>query len=148
MRLFPIALLALLVGGTSACENHEPVSDQAMAEETEGGDSSSEPLSTCDPLIQNCGTGMACALVANYFECAPEGSQGFGENCTHPDDCEAGLVCGAFNLEGCDSGFGCCTAFCDPAEQACGAGMLCVSLFDGAPPPGVGPVGVCVPEGA
>lgn len=148
MRLLPNAVLVLFLAGMGACESNERDPDPEMGEESDAGDGSSEPLSTCDPLIQDCGAGMACALVANYFECAPEGTQSFGENCTNPDDCQAGLVCGAFNLEGCNSGYGCCTAFCDPSEQACGGGMLCVSLFDGVPPPGVGPVGVCVPEGA
>ena len=140
--------LALLLVGMGGCVTVPDDDPQVGADESEEADSSSDPLSTCDPLIQDCGEGMACALVASHFECTIEGSSSYGENCTNPDDCEAGFICGAFNLGECDSGFGCCTSFCEPGEGGCGSGMNCVSLFDGSPPPGVGPVGICVPEGA
>ena len=116
--------------------------DESEAEEGPG-----DPASTCDPLLQDCGSGLACSLILQHFECTEAGGSAFGENCVYPFDCEIGLVCGAYAFGECDSGFGCCTSYCEPGEGGCPDAMTCASLFDGAPTPGVGPVGFCVPAG-
>lgn len=121
--------------------------DSEAQEESEAEEGPGDPASTCDPLVQDCGGNLACSLILQHFECTEAGSSSFGENCVYPFDCEIGLVCGAYVFGGCDSGFGCCTSYCEPGEGGCPETMTCAPLFDGAPSPGVGPVGFCVPAG-
>lgn len=117
----------------------------------------------CDPVRQNCPTGLVCSQVG---QCRPLGDSpaGLGEPCeedyrTGPLACEQGLVCigddildgvpegacvagCAFDGQGCPFGTSCdprwdlCVRSCDPLEQDCDDGQTCYPS---------GSEGMCVP---
>jgi hypothetical protein len=108
-------------------------------------------IPTCDPIIQDCGEGLAC-FWANYnFNCIfTTDDIPAGEPCSFINDCAAGLSClTAEVLPGCE-GSACCSGYCDLnlGDGACEAllpGTVCVSFFEeGMAPSGYEHVGVCI----
>lgn len=134
LRLVCLGLLALAAGciefereeGTSATgadENGDP---------TTGG---SAPVVTCDPLIQDCAEGQACALFEQQFACIPVAVDGgVGDACITASECGAGLACCPSELvPGCD-GQRCCASLCDVGDgdgAGCPAGTACEPVFSG-----------------
>lgn len=107
-------------------------------------------IATCDPLLQDCGDGLACFWGNNDFQCIFT-TQEFatGEPCGYINDCAPGNTClNADVLPDCQ-GAACCGSFCDLADPLCGAGTECAAFFEeGMAPPGYEQVGVCILPGA
>ena len=104
-------------------------------------------LGTCDPLLQDCGDGLACFWANTDFNCIFT-SQDIptGEPCGFINDCIAGNFCAdAAALPACN-GSACCASYCDLTDPVCSVmGTECVSFFEeGMAPPGYEDVGVCV----
>jgi hypothetical protein len=101
----------------------------------------------CDPLLQDCGAGLACFWANTAFSCIfTAGEIPTGEPCGYINDCAAGNYCtDAAALPACN-GAACCTPFCDLTDPVCGvAETECVTFFEeGMAPPGYEDVGVCV----
>lgn len=111
---------------------------------------------TCDPLLQDCGPGMACVgdpdIVCDAGACGISrppntGVALQGEPCDWPTDCELGLQCtdGAV-VPGCVDAR-CCTEICDAADPAsCDAvpGTSCVPVDSASCPPAIYDAGVCI----
>lgn len=75
-------------------------------------------LPPCDPLLQDCLDGEACHGVHQVFACFPEleALGGYGDACTHPIMCDAGMFCAHPDfVPNCDFGpaTGCCSPFCN-----------------------------------
>jgi hypothetical protein len=104
----------------------------------------------CDPVVQDCGPGLACIWYDNSFGCILTGANDIptGEPCGYINDCAAGHICldGSF-VPDC-AGSACCTPFChvDLGDAQCELvpGTVCVSFFVDEPPPGYEHVGVCI----
>jgi hypothetical protein len=110
-------------------------------------------LSTCDPLLQDCGPGLAChwsELTTNFFCIITSGIE-LGEPCGFLNDCASGHACMLDELlPSCDGG-ACCASYCSvmAAEPCAELGTECTSLFEeGMVPPGYEDVGVCILPGA
>lgn len=104
-------------------------------------------IGTCDPLLQDCGDGLACFWANTGFNCIFT-TQEFptGEPCGFINDCAPGNYCAdAAALPVCD-GSACCASFCDLTDPVCGvAGTECVTFFEeGMAPPGFEDVGLCI----
>jgi hypothetical protein len=108
-------------------------------------------ITTCHPLLQDCGEGLACIWANDNFHCAFTNQDlPAGQPCRALNDCAVGLNCvAAEQLPTCD-GASCCSEFCDLdlGDEPCGAllpGTACVPMFDfGAAPPGYDDVGLCM----
>jgi hypothetical protein len=106
-------------------------------------------LKTCDPLLQDCGAGLACFYAVSDFNCIFTTQDiPTGEPCGYINDCAAGNYCAdAAALPACN-GSACCASFCDfsdPNAMCPTAGTECVSFFEeGMAPPGYEDVGVCI----
>ena len=104
-------------------------------------------ITNCDPLLQDCGAGLACFWANTAFSCIfTAGEIPTGEPCGFINDCAAGNLCAdATTLPTC-AGAACCTPFCDLTDPLCSTmGTECVSFFEeGMAPPGYEDVGVCV----
>jgi hypothetical protein len=73
-------------------------------------------VSTCDPLAQDCGPGLACYWANNGFNCIfTTQDLPIGEECGYINDCVGGAVCTESELLPACAGAACCTAFCDLA---------------------------------
>ena len=126
-------------------ESENSGGEAASSESDTGG--SGDPVSTCDPLYQDCGPGEGCYLVGQAFDCSPAGDNpgDFGEACGPGVPCAPGLECsGQEVVAGCSEGFGCCTYFCLPDGDECPGSLECVPLFETPPPGSGGPVGMCI----
>ncbi len=114
-------------------------------------------LPVCDPLLQDCAEGLACAPVSAFnfmvetdtvFACIPDvadDSGEFGDLCNQEGDCNAGFVC-ASSVPGCpEDQDNCCTPFCDLGQVApCPDLLTCVPWFEeGLAPIGLENVGIC-----
>jgi hypothetical protein len=111
-------------------------------------------IATCDPLVQDCGEGLACFWANNGFNCIFTTQDiPLGEPCGYINDCVAGLIClDATVLPSC-GGSACCGSFCDTADtDNCDSlvpGTECTAFFEmGMAPPGYENVGVCIVPGA
>jgi hypothetical protein len=109
-------------------------------------------IATCDPLVQDCSTGLACFWANNGFNCIFTTQDiPLGEPCGFINDCAAGLGClTAEVLPNCN-GSACCGSWCSISEgAACPAmGTECSPFFEeGMAPPGYESVGVCIIPGA
>lgn len=108
-------------------------------------------IPTCDPLIQDCGAGLACFWAANSFNCIFTTQDiPVGEPCGYINDCQAGLIClDATVLPSCN-GAACCGEFCEIPDGTCSTpGTECIEFFEmGMAPPGYETVGVCIIPGA
>ncbi len=120
---------------------------------------SSEPvlplcIPACNPLLQDCddvcipnrsGVGFCCVFDAS----GDEGQQ--HDPCEFANACDPGLYCAEVTAAvECDlNATGCCQPYCDlNAMNTCaGQGQVCVSFFNGTPPPEYENIGYCaVPE--
>jgi hypothetical protein len=108
---------------------------------------------SCDPLLQDCGRGLACFWVNNSFSCIFTMQDiPTGEPCGYVNDCAAGNGCvPAEALPSC-AGEACCTLFCniEQGDQQCEAlpGTSCVPFFEeGQAPPGYELLGLCALPG-
>lgn len=114
-------------------------------------------LPVCDPLLQDCGDGEACAPLAAFnflietdtvFGCVPdiaEDSGDFGDLCNLEGECNAGFACTA-SVPGCpEDQDNCCSPFCDLTEVSpCPDLLTCVPWFEeGLAPIGLENVGLC-----
>jgi hypothetical protein len=109
-------------------------------------------VATCDPLLQDCSSGLACFWANNGFNCIFTTQDiPLGEPCGFINDCTAGLGClTAEVLPNCN-GSACCGSWCSLSEGAvCPAmGTECSAFFEeGMAPPGYEDVGVCILPGA
>jgi hypothetical protein len=109
-------------------------------------------LSTCNPVVQDCGPGLGCFWGDANFHCLVTTQDSpLGEPCGFHNDCAAGLGClTAEVLPSCD-GASCCASFCSVMEgAACSQmGTECSAFFEeGMAPPGYEDVGVCIVPGA
>jgi hypothetical protein len=116
-------------------------------------------LPPCDPLLQDCLDGEACHGADQGFACFPEleAPGGYGDACTHPIMCDAGMFCAhADYVPNCDVGpaVGCCSTLCnlmdDEPDAVCVAhspDLLCVPWFaPGSAPRAYEHVGHCLSD--
>lgn len=107
-------------------------------------------IQNCDPLLQDCGAGLACFWAVQDFQCIFTTQDiPTGEPCGFINDCAAGNIClDAANLPACN-GSACCGNFCDLADPTCPTpGTECTAFFEeGMAPPGYEEVGVCLIPG-
>jgi hypothetical protein len=108
-------------------------------------------LTTCDPLLQDCGAGLACFWANTDFNCIFTTQDiPTGEPCGFINDCAAGNLCAdAAALPSC-AGSACCASYCDLSAPTCAVmGTECTSFFEeGMAPPGYEDVGICILPGA
>ena len=108
-------------------------------------------IPTCDPIIQDCGEGLACFWANGNFNCIFTTQDiPAGQPCGFINDCAAGLLClAAEAVPGCE-GVACCSGFCDLnlGDGPCEAllpGTVCASFFEeGMAPAGYEHVGLCL----
>jgi hypothetical protein len=108
-------------------------------------------IATCDPLIPDCGPGLACFWANNNFNCIfTTADIPGGEPCAYINDCAEGHIClDAVTLPDC-GGSACCGIYCSLSDDPLAAcesvpGTECVSFFDeGMAPPEYEDVGVCI----
>jgi hypothetical protein len=109
-------------------------------------------IEKCDPLVQDCPEGEACAFVDGYIAgCFLDVSGDEGslfDHCYASFLCDPGLVClDTLSAKECEANDqGCCSPFCDLDKPgACpGVGQECVAYFDPDDiPPGYEKLGVC-----
>jgi hypothetical protein len=108
-------------------------------------------LSPCDPLDAECPPGEVCSASGEAIVCMPKEADsmgGYTQPC-YPDwwptTCDAGLYCAAPEaVLPCPDAFGCCTAYCDLADDDPDAtctdlspGLACTPVF----PPETAPEG-------
>jgi hypothetical protein len=109
-------------------------------------------VSRCDPLLQDCGAGLACywGPDINVFACIFTTQDiPLGEPCMYVNDCAGGLICMPTELTPNCAGPERCASYCSLAEPLCPQmGTECTAFFDGAGPPGYEDVGVCILPGA
>ena len=109
-------------------------------------------VKTCDPLLQDCGEGLACFWANNGFNCIFTTQDiPLGEACGYINDCQAGLGCLTADVLPNCNGSACCGSWCSVSEAApCPTmGTECTSFFEeGMAPPGYEDVGVCILPGA
>lgn len=108
-------------------------------------------ISSCDPLLQECGPGLACFWANNEFSCIftsldlPP-----GEPCQFINDCAGGLLCMDAEVMPSCAGEECCASFCSLAAPMCPQmGTECTAFFDAnIGPAGYEDIGVCVLPGS
>ncbi len=107
----------------------------------------------CDPLVQDCGEGLACYWSSSSFNCiATSEDLATGEPCGFINDCAAGNFCvDGLALPSC-MGAACCTPYCDlqlgDADCLAQPGTACVPFFEpGLAPPAYENLGLCVVPG-
>jgi hypothetical protein len=104
----------------------------------------------CDPLMQDCGPGLACFWANGQFNCIFTTQDiPAGEPCGFINDCAAGLSCVTGEVVPDCEGSACCAAFCNlelgDAQCESVPGTNCVPFFEeGMAPPSYELVGVCV----
>lgn len=103
-------------------------------------------MSSCNPLLQDCGPGFACYWDNAEFSCAPTSEDiVLGDPCVDINDCAAGLICLPTDVLPSCAGDSCCASFCDLSAPMCDQmGTECIPFYDGAPPAGYEDVGICV----
>jgi hypothetical protein len=108
-------------------------------------------VTNCDPLLQDCGSGLACFWANGNFNCIFTTQDiPLGEPCGFINDCIAGTGCLTAEVMPNCNGSACCGSFCDLSDPTCPqAGTECSSFFEeGMAPPGYENVGVCILPGA
>lgn len=108
-------------------------------------------VATCDPLSQDCGSGLGCFWANNDFQCIfTAGDIMGGEACGFINDCAPGHLCAAADLLPNCNGSACCTPYCDLTTPECGdPATECSAFFEeGTAPPNYESVGVCIIPGA
>ncbi len=94
-------------------------------------------LPDCDPLLQDCGQGVACYPIEDSFTCTSDESGEVGQAndpCEFINTCDPGLMCADAALVGLgclEGSMGCCTPFCMYPDGACpNPDQQCVQYFD------------------
>jgi hypothetical protein len=108
-------------------------------------------ITNCDPLLQDCGSGLACFWANGNFNCIFTTQDiPLGEPCGFINDCIAGTGCLTAEVMPNCNGSACCGSFCDLGDPTCPqAGTECSAFFEeGMAPPGYESVGVCIIPGA
>ncbi|WP_240480211.1 ribulose phosphate epimerase [Enhygromyxa salina] len=108
-------------------------------------------IQTCDPLLQDCGAGLACFWANNGFNCIFTTQDiPLGEPCGFINDCVAGTGCLTAEVLPDCNGSACCGSFCSLSDPTCPQeGTECADFFEaGMAPPGYEDVGVCIIPGA
>ena len=108
-------------------------------------------ITTCDPLLQECGPGLACFWANGDFNCIFTTQDiPLGEPCGFINDCAAGTGCLTAEVMPNCNGSACCGSFCDLSDPVCPQeGTECGPFFEeGMEPPGFENVGVCILPGA
>jgi hypothetical protein len=95
----------------------------------------------CDPLVQDCDSGLGCYFDNEGYSCQTAGSVGLYDECEFANSCTPGLLCAQpFANSNCNEAhIGCCVAFCSVAAPGCDASEDCVSMGVGDPD-----IGVCL----
>jgi hypothetical protein len=107
-------------------------------------------IQTCDPLLQDCGSGLACFWANGNFNCIFTTQDiPLGEPCGFINDCSAGTGCLTAEVMPNCNGSACCGSFCDLSDPTCPqGGTQCTAFFEeGMAPPGYEDVGVCIIPG-
>jgi hypothetical protein len=108
-------------------------------------------ITTCDPLLQECGSGLACFWANGNFNCIFTTQDiPLGEPCGFINDCVTGTACLTAEVMPDCNGSACCGSFCDLDDPVCPQeGTECGPFFEeGQEPPGYEGVGVCILPGA
>lgn len=108
-------------------------------------------VATCDPLSQDCGTGLGCFWANDNFQCIfTAGEIMGGDACGFINDCAPGHLCATADVLPACSGSACCTPFCDLTSPTCAdPATECSAFFEeGTAPPNYESVGVCIMPGA
>jgi hypothetical protein len=108
-------------------------------------------VATCDPLTQDCGSGLGCFWANNNFQCIfTAGDILGGEPCGYINDCAPGHLCATADVLPACNGSACCTPFCDLVDPYCAnPATQCAAFFEeGTAPPNYEGVGVCIMPGA
>ncbi len=114
-------------------------------------------LPTCDPLGTGCGPGQVCIPQGNAggrFVCAVDAAPNdgaYGDACLAFNKCDPGLFCApAAAVPGCTEAAGCCSRYCDLADDDPDAtcdgtelGQSCVPFTGALPAPGTESIGGC-----
>lgn len=106
---------------------------------------------SCDPLLQDCGSGLACFFAAGSFACIFTTQDiPLGEPCGFINDCVSGTSCVSADLMPNCNGTDCCASFCELSDPTCPQeGTECSAFFEeGTAPPGYEDVGVCILPGS
>ncbi len=107
-------------------------------------------ITNCDPLLQDCGAGLACFWANGNFNCIFTTQDiPLGEPCGFINDCAAGTACLTAEVMPNCNGSACCGSFCDLSDPVCPQdGTECSAFFEeGMAPPGYENVGVCIIPG-
>ncbi len=104
-------------------------------------------LSTCDPLLQNCGDGNTCFPIGENFVCSsePVGSAQPGDACDFTNTCGQASTCISAEAygPGCNTD-ACCSSYCDLTDPGCeDPNQVCEPFFEGMAPLGLEHVGLC-----
>ena len=127
----------------------DPECPEASACLISGSGSIGYCIPTCDPLLQDCGPGLACYWSSNFNCIFTTEDIPLGEPCGFVNDCAGGLTCVTAEVVPDCAGAACCSNWCDLGglpDQCDGlAGTECVPYFpeDGAPP-GYEHIGICI----
>jgi len=105
-------------------------------------------LPVCDPFVDGCDEGYACAPATGPWECTPEGDVPLGEPCDDANACTSAGVCTPADALCPEGSAGCCASLCDLSAGApdleCADGQTCIPFYeDGRAYPGYEDVGVC-----
>ncbi|HVI01069.1 MAG TPA: hypothetical protein VM869_20265 [Enhygromyxa sp.] len=107
-------------------------------------------VTTCDPLSQDCGSGLGCFWANDNFQCIfTAGEILSGEPCGFINDCAPGNLCATAEVLPVCNGSACCTPYCDlTAPQCADPATECSAFFEeGTAPPNYESVGVCILPG-
>ncbi len=88
------------------------------------------PLTTCDPLVQDCANGEGCYPTTDGAFCAPSGDVPLYGACTFLNACSGGHTCvlSSANVNCNPSSEGCCVALCSVSFPSCSGFEICASL--------------------
>jgi hypothetical protein len=108
-------------------------------------------IATCNPISQDCGSGLGCFWGGDDFQCIfTAGEIMAGEPCGFLNDCAPGNMCAVADVLPACNGTACCTPFCDLTDPICGdPATECAAFFEeGMAPPDYESIGVCIIPGA
>lgn len=104
-------------------------------------------MTTCDPLLQDCGAGENCvgSWGTETFFCASQGLPYEDAEQVRVAACEQGRVAVPAELRAdCDGSEPCCVDFCDLTEPDCDEGLICEPFVPEGSTLGVFDVGACI----